>query len=578
MAYFLKKSDIKKGRYLQIYESFYDPERKNTRHRSVRALGYVHELKEKGMEDPEAHFKAEVDAMNAELRAKKSASRARRVGGTSPERFAGHFAARALNGALGVMPEMGYIQLATSFRFSLPEMICALALGRLCEPVSKKKTFEEVLPRMYDQVPFSLDQIYEALPFIGQNYQKFIELYNVHIDEIWGRDTSCTFFDGTNFYFEIDAEDGLRRKGPSKENRHDPIVGMGLLLDRECVPLNMELYAGNESEIPHLPSSIAAMKKKGHITGKTVRVADKGLNCAANVEDALAAGDGYLFSRSLKKISEQDRAWAIGDIGDDNVWHEVCGREGAVRFRYKEITDVFDYAFTRRGGKKETVGLQEKRIVTYNPSLARKQNREIDRMVEKARRLRLAGAKRGEYGEAAKFVSFAAVDGDGCVNDDMRIAAALNHDAIARARSVAGFNMLVTSEIDMPAKEIYGAYHELWRIEETFKVMKSQIEARPVYLRNNDSIKGHFFICYLAVLLLRLLQIKVLRNEFGSEQIVRFIRKFRVVQASERRYINIMPANPVADRLEEITGLPINNYTLTPGELDEIMGYEFKLN
>ena len=187
----------------------------------------------------------------------------------------------------------------------------------------------------------------------------------------------------------------------------------------------------------------------------------------------------------------------------------------------------------------------------------------------------LAEARRSEYGDSAKYVTFVAVDSEGEVRDDERVVATPDRKAIGRARSLAGYNMLVTSEADMPEAEVYDTYHRLWRIEETFRVMKSELDARPVYLRRHDSIVGHFLVCYVAVLLVRLLQVHVLGDEFGSGQLFGFMRGFRAVRVSERRYVNISRSSPVIDRLKEVTGLPLDHYHLTKGEYDKILGYRF---
>lgn len=571
VAYFLKQSRNKKGLYLQIYESFYDPEKRQTRHRSIRALGYEHELREGGVAEPVAHFKAEVARMNEERAAEKRAERGRRIGEESPERFAGYFAAKAVDSALGAREDLAWLQVTEGFRFSLPDVVSSLVYARLCCPRSKSRTVEQVLPRLFEEAAFSLDQVYAALPFLGRNASRVIGLYNARVAEAWPRDTSRAYFDCTNFYFEIDAEDALRRKGPSKERRPDPIVGMGLLLDADCIPLGMSVFPGNESEKPQMRAVIEGLRRQGSVEGRTVRVADKGLNCAASVVDALSCGDGYLFSKSIKQLDAKDRRWALSEEG----WQDVRAQDGSVKWRFKEVVDAFDYRAEREGGAKERVSLTEKRVATYSPALARKQLREIDKLVNKARGLRLGGARRSEFGECGKYVEFRAVDADGCLTDDA-VAASLNHAKIEADRAAAGYNMLVTSETSMVARDVYEAYRGLWRIEETFRAMKSQLEARPVYLSNPDSIKGHFLICYLAVLLLRILQVKVLGGEFGTEEIVDFVRDFRVVKASERRYINVLTARPLADRLEEVTGLPVNNAVLTKAQLDKMMGYEFK--
>jgi len=574
MAYFLKKTRNKKGLYLQIYESHWDAARGHTAQTSVRALGYEHELKESGIEDPIAHFKAEVGAMNAERRAGKAAARARRIGDVTPELLLGHFPLKAVNEALGVERDLAFLQVAGGFRFSLHGLLSDLAYARAVAPCSKRRTYTEVLPQLAGaDASYSLDQLYDGVAFLGSEHRKVVEIYNAAVAETFGRDTSTTYFDCTNFFFEVDLEDGLKKKGPSKENRKDPIVGMGLLLDADCIPLGLAIYPGNESEKPVMREVIAQVKKRNSMKGRTVRVADKGLNCADNVADAVLAGDGYIFSKSVKQLPELEQAWVLSEDG----WEDVAGEDGALRCRLKSCVAEFDYKVTAESGRKKAARLEEKRVATYNPKLARKQRAEIDRQVEKARRLRLSQAKRSEYGDCAKFVTFAAVDENG-EEPDAAVVAQLNHDAIDKARRLAGYNMIVTSEQDMPDREVYSAYHELWHIEETFKAMKSQLDARPAYMQRDESITGHFLICYISVLLERLVQVKVLGNRFCTEDVMGLARGFRAVEASERKYVNVSKASPIIDELERMTGLPLGNYHLTKGQVDAITGCRFDLS
>ena len=566
VAYFLKKSNLKKGLYLQIYESFYDPARKHTAHRSVKAIGYEHELREQGIKDPISHFKAEVDKMNIERKAEKAEDKVRRIGQATPERHLGYFPFKAIDTMLGIERELQWLQITSEFKFSISELLSSLVYARLCQPCSKSKTFHDVLPLLMDKSSFSLDQLYAGIEFLGAESAKVIEVYNHAIESLWPRDTSKTYFDCTNFYFEIDSEDDLRRKGPSKENKKEPIVGLGLLLDAECVPLGMKVFPGNESEKPVIKQVIDDMRRRTSANGKVIRVADKGLNCADNVADAVLCGDGYVFSKSLKQLGATDADVAIAD----GEWLDVLAADGEVRYSYKEIIDDFDYSVIDEAGKKKKVALPEKRIVTFNPKLAKKQRGEIDRQVEKARRLRVGGAKKSEYGDSAKYVTFTAVDVNGCVSED-KVVSTLNHKAIERARKLAGYNMLVTSETHMSAREIYDIYHNLWRIEESFRVMKSQLDARPVYLQKHNSIVGHFLICYVAVLLLRLLQTKFLENKYCSEEIMSFTRGLRVVEASENRYINLAKSSKLIDDMERISGQPIGNYYLKKSEVNSIM-------
>ena len=135
--------------------------------------------------------------------------------------------------------------------------------------------------------------------------------------------------------------------------------------------------------------------------------------------------------------------------------------------------------------------------------------------------------------------------------------------------------MIVTSEIPMPASEIYAAYHNLWRIEESFRIMKSQLDARPVYLQKEETIIGHFLICYLTVLLTRIFQIHVLKDNYGSEEIFNFIRDFRVAKVSDRKYINLTKSSSFVKELKEETGLPLTSYFLGNEEINKVLSHRF---
>lgn len=570
MAYFLKKSNYKKGTYLQIYESFYDPERKGGAHRSYKALGYVHELQTKGIEDPIAFYQEEVIKLNQELHATRNARKARQISDDSPEKLIGYFPLKNINDKLSVKQYIDLMQTATDFRFNVFDMMSSLVYARLVHPCSKAKTYEEVIPKLFDTYDYSLNQLYDGLEYIGCEYEKIIEIYNHQIQQMYPFNTSHTYFDCTNFYFEIDREDDFRRKGPSKENKKEPIVGMGLLLDANLIPIGMKLYPGNESEKPVLRNIIDDLKNRNSISGKTIQVADKGLNCAENIIHAVKAGDGYIFSKSVKLLPETEVTWVLLD----NDYRDITDKNGNLLYRIKECIDDFTYSLTDATGKKRKVQLQEKRVVTFNPKLAEKQTLEIKKQVEKAIALKTAKAKKSEYGDCAKYVTFITTDKKGNETNGT-VKAVLNEDVINKSLKLAGYNLLVSSETRMSATEIYSAYHNLWRIEESFRIMKSQLDARPVYLQKEDTITGHFLICYLAVLLTRLLQFKILKNEYCSEELFDFIHDFRVVKISDRKYINLTRATNFIKEFAALVGLPLTSYFLSDGEIKKMLSHRF---
>jgi len=569
MAYFLKKSQLKKGLYLQIYESFYKHEKKQTAHRSYKVLGYVNDLVSSGTPDPVSYYSGVVKKMNEEAKLSKQKEQEKQIS-DSPETNFGYFLLKAVLDGLAVSNYLDFLQAPRNFQFHISELIGALVYSRVIEPCSKSKTFQEIIPSLHNTYNFSYDQILDGIEYIGSEYEKIIEIFNHQLNLKYPVDTSMTYFDCTNFYFEIDKEDEFRKKGPSKENRKDPIAGLGLLLDLHQIPIGMKLYPGNESEKPVIREIIQELKNRNSITGRTIQVADKGLNCANNILSARKNGDGYIFSKSVKMLPDVEKTWVLLE----NDYQDILDKNRKLLYRMKECVDKFPYPYTKEDGKKVTVELTEKRVVTFNPKLAEKKKYEINRMVEKAKALKASQAKREEFGECSKYVNFTPTDKKGNSTDG-KVAVSLNNKAIEEDLKLAGYNLLVTSEIHMKAQEIYTAYHNLWRIEESFRVMKSYLDARPVYLQKTNSIYGHFLICYLSVLLLRILQFRVFDSLYCTEKIIDFIRDFRVVEIQPNKYINITSSSEFIKSLSCQLALPLTNYFLNTSQLKKILNFNF---
>lgn len=294
-------------------------------------------------------------------------------------------------------------------------------------------------------------------------------------------------------------------------------------MDGDGIPLNMRMYPGNESEKPKIRELIKEMKEQNGIKGKTIQVADKGLNCGDNIYDALLNKDGYIFSQSALQLEEKEKNWVLLD----NDYEEVRDSEGNLLYKIKACVDDFPIRVADGKGRKVTVKVRQKRVATFNPSLAAKKKMEINRLVEKAKGLCHSEAKKEEYGESSKYVRF--VGGDG-----KKASVLINQDKIDKDLKYAGYNLIVSSETNMPKREIYRVYHQLWKIENTFRIMKSELDARPVYLQKRESIYGHFLICYYAITLLRLLEEKVYKNVFSAYELIDLIRGFRLFKGEDR--------------------------------------------
>lgn len=560
MAYYLRKEKKKKGTYLQMYESHWDKERKQPRSKSVMAFGYVEDLISDGIPDPVAYYTDFVAKKNQERAAAFSEETRPRAFAAPLEYHLGHFLLHTLLEELHVREVMDILAAQMRFQFRVYDMAAQLIFSRVIYPCSKSRTVSAVFPHLYRSSPISEDQVYDGLSFIGESYKKYIELFNHCYERHVQRDFSHVFFDCTNYYFEIDLPCGDKQKGPSKENRHDPIIGQALLLDADLVPVAMEMYPGNESEKPYIRKMIEEMKHRYKISGKTVQVADKGLNCARNIYAAVKeAEDGYIFSKSIhgRNLSGKEKIWVVLE-NDKNVWENYTDKDGKLLYRLKSCIDTFSYQFKETDpetGKEvmKTFSVTEKRIVSFNPALAKKQKAEILKMADKAsRHTNYRTVTREELGDCAKYVRIINRDRNG---KKIKPVIEINQEALDEDLKYAGYNLMVTSELDMEPLQVYQTYHSLWKIEESFRITKSYLDARPVYLQKKETVYGHFLICYLSLFLLRVLEIKVFKNEISSYDLIHFIRDFRVVKVENDSYINISRNQAVNEKVKKLTGL-----------------------
>ena len=194
-------------------------------------------------------------------------------------------------------------------------------------------------------------------------------------------------------------------------------------------------------------------------------------------------------------------------------------------------------------------------------------------MIEKARSLVLSKAKKSEFGESSKFVDFVVANKKtGEIKDDA-ICLSINEDKIKKEKELAGYNLIVTSEINIPDKELYATYHNLWRIEESFKVMKSDLDARPVYVQKEETIKGHFLICFLTVMLERILQFKIYDNKYSTNDLMNFFKDFSLVK-TDNGYINASKSTDFITDFTKETSLPLNHLNISETKLKKILNYK----
>jgi len=322
---FLRQSFNKKtGRtYLQIVHGYRDPQGKS-KTKVHQNIGYLDVL-EKEYDNPIAHFKHLAEQLDAErqegkylnLKVKEDELLGR---GSVNRKNYGHIVFSKIYHELGLDRFFRNKQRHTKFAFDTNSIMKVLIFARLLYPCSKKKTVE-LRDRFFDKADFTLDDVYDSLTHFSKHAQEAQRFIHERISEQYGRDTDLLYYDVTNYYFETDWQDGFRMNGFSKEHRRDPIVQMGLAMDRMSIPLAYQLFRGNTHDSQTLAPVLAGIKKE-YGTGRIIVVADKGLNSGDNIAFNTVLGDGYVYSQSVRNASEMFKAYILDEsgyveIGDD---------------------------------------------------------------------------------------------------------------------------------------------------------------------------------------------------------------------------------------------------------------------
>ncbi len=373
---------------------------------------------------------------------------------------------------------------------------------RLAHPSSKKGAWEgrARFPRKCD---FTLDDVYRALGHLDGVADDLVRHMNASLEAQRGaRDTRVLYYDVTNYYFECEDEDGFRMRGVSKENRRSPIVQMGLFMDADGIPLDYMLFPGNSGDVTTL---VPAMDKAGVRFGpdspeRVVVVADKGLNSSANIARCILDGNGYVFSQSVRKAAGKLRSWVLSEEG-----YEATA-SGSFKLKSR-ISEKAVYV-AGEDGRRRKVMVPVKEVAFWSRDFAERSAHERARVVEKS----IAALERGDAPAAAarsgvryaKDVPVVAGTGEAASHNWV-----LDEERIAEDARYDGYYCIITSEQEMDDREVIEAYRGLWRIEESFRVVKGELDARPVYCSTESHIRAHFLVCYIALLIVRLMQADV---------------------------------------------------------------------
>jgi len=513
---YLKKTKQKSGRiYLSIVEGYYDPKKKHSRTVTVEKLGYLDAL-ESVYPDPIAHFNDKITQMNLEKSQNKSIviDSTQQVEGNQRKNF-GYAALSAIYHELALDKFFANRQQSLEAKYNLNSIMRLLVFSRLISPGSKKKAYDEK-EQFFERSDFSMSDMYRALSKLS-SFTEALQLWmHERIVEGYGRDSSITYYDVTNYYFEIDEQDELRKKGVSKEHRPDPIVQMGLVMDNQGIPMAYELFPGNTNDCITLLPVIKRIRRQYNI-GKVIVVSDKGLNTQKNAYYLANSRGGYVFSQSVRGASKELKSYVLKQ--DSYEWLGDNFKKKSRQFTRK-------IEFCDDNGSLVKANISEKQVVFYSRDYDLKAKADRANAIAKAQSIINNPKnfnKKNTYG-AAKYIRQIEYDKDTGEIIEADSLLVFNDDLLAEEELYDGYYLIVTNMYSKPDDWVISTYKGLWRIEETFKVTKKDLEARPVHVSRQDRIQAHFLICFVALVIIRLLQRK-LDYSFSTSRILGSLSK-----------------------------------------------------
>jgi transposase len=584
---FLKSTKQKNGRVnLSFVEGFRDPVTKKTKHKVIENLGYVDEYLDR-YEDPQAHFREVARIRTQKLKESE----------TEKEIYLGYvYANELMDEREDSMKHMGFLPLSSiyhelkldqfiinrqrsmSMDYSLNDVMQLLVYTRVLSPGSKMASFQQK-----DNIarPFNCDwfDVYRALDYFAAFREELLLHLHEQVRINYNRRTHVVFYDVTNYYFEIDQEDEFRRKGFCKHNTRNPLVQMGLLLDADAIPITYRLFKGNTHDSQTM-MPLLQETRAGYGLGRIITVADKGLNSGDNVAFLMSKGDGFIFSQKIRGATQDLQSYVFDPVGyvekhgivkQADAWSEKDDNQDVPAFRMKSRFYPQEFWVTYADNIKRKIPLDVKQIVCYNELYARRQKHKRAEVLAKAQKI-IANPKRydkKEAGGALRYVrniEYNPETGE-CINTK-RIPY-LDLNKVVEDEKYDGYYAIITSEIDMPDHEVVKAYHELWEIERSFRITKSDLESRPVYVSLEQRIEAHFLTCFIALLILRLLS-KRLDGKYAPEQIIKSLRKYQVCFVKDNVFKATYHDHIIKD-LGDALNLTLNRRFLRTGEIKQLV-------
>lgn len=434
-----------------------------------------------------------------------------------------------------------------NYSFDLNAILSRLIYMRVLDPRSKKGTFDHAND-LLEQHEVQPQQIYRALDILAKESNKIEEaIYSNSLDVV-DRNQQILFYDCTNFYFEIEDEEGIKKYGKSKENRPNPIVQMGLFMDGNGLPLSFSIHEGNQNEQPTLKPLERRIIRDFELS-QFIVCTDAGLSSYENRLYNSFGNRGFITTQSVKQLKKHLKEWTL----DPNGWMKV-GSYG--KHTEKINIDKIDLDKDQNTYYKERWinenNLEQRLIVTFSPKYKKyNQNirqRQIDRAMKKIDNP--SGLKKARPNDYKRFLKVSHATEEGEIADKMQVT--LNQEAIDKEATYDGFYAVCTN-VEGDPKEILEISHRRWEIEESFRILKSEMSSRPVYVRKDERIKAHFLTCFLSLLLYRILE-KKLDEEFTCPEIIDTLRTMRVFEYPGEGYIPTYTRTALTDKLHETFG------------------------
>ena len=605
---YLKQTLNRQGNIFLSYVQGYRTEDGKVKQKTVKNIGWLKDL-EKKYNDPISYFKDLAKQKNKEeineLIIKDL--KIKTIDENSKQKNLGYCIAKDIYNSFDLHHLLSNYQKNLKIQYNLNDILSFLVYMRIIYPASKKETYEN-RNLLFEKCDFSLDDIYRSLTHLNVIKNDIQKVIWKNTKDIYKRDTSTTYYDCTNYYFEIEYNDedifeydeqgnvkldkdgipiisqkGLRKRGPEKNHRPDPIVEMGLLMDASFIPLSYDLFPGNESEKNSLIPIINRTRNDFNLE-RTIVVADRGLNTSDNIiqiaglslEQSLKK-NGYVYGQSVRGADDEFKSWILKqeDYKLDNIKDEN-GKE--IMFKHK--SRIYpkkmyiirrDKGNTKSGNKKrQSVSVDQKQMVYYSQKYANKQKRDREMIIKKANDLISHPEK---YTRATSYGVSGYVNNLKFVKDTGEIANAnllsLNEERIKEEEKYDGYYSIVTSEEHLSDIEIRNIYRGLSKIEETFKVTKSGLDARPVWLSLADHIQAHFLICFIALVITRLIETR-LKGKYSFERILQSLRNYTSNNIEHDIYLQTF-TNDVIKDLEKEFNIDLSRKYLTLSEIKKIL-------